>query len=141
MHKHSIQKYGPPLGILFLTAFTMIFFSSASDGRASGESAEELFKRGLSAEARLDLFGAREDFRKAIEIDPNLMGLLEHTAWFLYLNGFHNPECLRLFEECLPRSSDPNAVRQAIRKLRLFRHGSSMRGRLFGLVRRKTLGP
>lgn len=118
MHKHSIQKYGKPLGNIFLTAFMLIFFSSVSVGRASGESAEELFKRAQSAEARLDLFGAREDFRKAIKIDPNLMGLLEHTAWFLYLNGFHNPECLRLFEESLPRSSDPNAVRQAITQLR-----------------------
>ena len=91
---------------------------AVSPARALGESADELFERGQRAEARLDLFGARADFRRAMEIDPRLLGLIDHTAWFFYLNGFHGQECLRLFEGCLPLSSDPNAVRKAMAQLR-----------------------
>lgn len=96
----------------------LMFFGGMGHALAAGESAEALFKRGQEAEARLDLFGARADFRKAIEIDPTIPGLLEHTAWFLYLNGFHNQECLRILEACLPKASDPDAVRKAIAQLR-----------------------
>lgn len=96
----------------------MILFCGVGAVYPSEESAEELFERGQAAEARLDLFGARVDFRKALEMDRSIPGLLDHTAWFYYLNGFHNPECLRIFEECLPKASDPDAVRQAISQLR-----------------------
>ena len=96
----------------------LMFFVGMGHALAAGESAEALFKRGQEAEVRLDLFGARADFRKAIEIDPTIPGLLEHTAWFLYLNGFHNQECLRILEACLPKASDPDAVRKAISQLR-----------------------
>ncbi|MCX6975755.1 MAG: hypothetical protein NTZ94_15990 [Verrucomicrobia bacterium] len=53
-----------------------------------------------------------------MQIDRTIPGLIEHSVWFFYTAGFHNQECLQLFEECLPRSSDPRAVRSAISQLR-----------------------
>jgi thioredoxin-like negative regulator of GroEL len=101
-----------------LRFFLLILFCGVGAVYPSEESAEEVFERGQAAEARLDLFGARADFRRALEMDHSIPGLLDHTAWFYYLNGFHNQECLRIFEECLPKASDPDAVRQAISQLR-----------------------
>lgn len=39
-------------------------------------------------------------------------------AWFLYLNGFHDLECLKHLTEVLPHASDPPATRRAIDHLR-----------------------
>lgn len=118
MHKHLMHPYSQRLGKIVFQIFALILFCGAGNAIALGESAEELFARGQEAEARLDLFGARVDFRKAIEIDPSVLGLLEHTAWFFYLNGFHNQECLQVLEACLPKASSPDAVRTAISQLR-----------------------
>jgi len=76
------------------------------------------FKAGQTAEARLDLFGAREDFRNALRKNPSEPGLREHAAWFFYLNGFHDSECLRLLEDARGSSSDPRAVSGAMTQLK-----------------------
>jgi len=104
-----MHPYSQRLGKIVFQIFMLILFCGVGNAIALGESAEELFASGQEAEARLDLFGARADFRKAIEIDPSVLGLLEHTAWFLYLNGFHNQESLRALEACLPKASSPDA--------------------------------
>lgn len=118
MHKNFMHPCSQRLGKIVFQIFVLMLFCGGGHALALGERAEDLFDRGQKAEARLDLFGARADFRKAIEIDPSVPGLLEHTAWFLYLNGFHNQECLRVFEACLPKASSPDAVRMAISQLR-----------------------
>jgi tetratricopeptide (TPR) repeat protein len=118
MHKHLTHPCLRRLGKIAFKILVLIIFCGGGHALATGESAEEFFARGQKAEARLDLFGARSGFRKAIEIDPTIPGLLEHTAWFLYLNGFHNQECLRNLEACLPKASAPDAVRKAISQLR-----------------------
>jgi hypothetical protein len=118
MHKPLMRPNSQRLEKIVFQIFMLMLFCAAGSAFALGESAEALFERGQKAEARLDLFGARADFRKAIEIDPSVLGLLEHTAWFLYLNGFHNQECLSVFEECLPKASNPDAVRTSISQLR-----------------------
>jgi tetratricopeptide (TPR) repeat protein len=83
-----------------------------------GSRTASLFRQGQQAEARLDLFGAREIYREALATNPSYPGLREHTAWFLFLNEFHDPECLTLFEASLPTASDKTATRQAISLLR-----------------------
>lgn len=80
--------------------------------------AKDHYRMGLRAEERLDIFGAREHFREALRAQPQLPGLREHTAWFLYLNGFHDRECLGLFEECLPTATDRHATANAISHVR-----------------------
>lgn len=77
-----------------------------------------LMRQGDWFEARLDLFGAREFYRQALVTNPAHPGLREHTAWFLFLNEFHDRECLELFEAVLPTASDKAATRQAITLLR-----------------------
>lgn len=82
MHKHPIQICGKRYGFVVIRVFALMLICAVSPARALGESADELFERGQRAEARLDLFGARADFRRAMEIDPRLLGLIDHTAWF-----------------------------------------------------------
>jgi tetratricopeptide (TPR) repeat protein len=72
------------------------------------------FRKGINAETRLDLFGARDHFREAIRINPGNLGWKEHTAWFLYINGFQDRECLALFEEVKSHAADRRAVQRAI---------------------------
>ncbi len=78
----------------------------------------DLMQRGIQDEQKLDLFGARECFEEALKENPQQLGLVEHTAWFLYLNGFHNNECLELLEKTRSHSSDPHAVGMAISQLK-----------------------
>ena len=80
--------------------------------------AEELWRRGREAEGRLDLFGARDLYREALKFHPPQPGLHEYTAWFLFLNEFHDPFCLELFEAALPTASDKKATSTAITHLR-----------------------
>jgi tetratricopeptide (TPR) repeat protein len=80
--------------------------------------ATDLLRQGVSQEARLDLFGARQTFREALRSDPEQTGLVEHAAWFLYRNGFHDGECLELMEKARVRASDPKAASEAIDRLR-----------------------
>lgn len=75
------------------------------------------FRQGLNAESKLDLFGAREHFREAVQGNPSNRGWKEHTAWFLYINGFQDRECLALFEEISSHASDRTAVNRAISHL------------------------
>lgn len=82
------------------------------------EEIKDRYRSGLRAESRLDIFGAREHYREALRNQPGLPGLREHTAWFLYLNGFHDRECLRLLEECLPAATNRHATVNAISHVR-----------------------
>ncbi len=85
---------------------------------AGGPAAAALFRSGRQAAERLDLFGARDDLRAALQRDPSLPGLREYTAWLLFLNGFHDRECLGLFEQVRKSASDPRAVDSSIAMLR-----------------------
>lgn len=76
------------------------------------------FRQGLRAEARLDLFGARDHFRAAVLENPHNSGWKEHTAWFLYINGFQDRECLSLFEAVRTHAADRRAVNRAISHLK-----------------------
>jgi len=78
----------------------------------------DLLHRGIRDEQKLDLFGARDCFREALKENPQQPGLVEHTAWFLYLNGFHDNECLGLLEKTRPVSTSPHAVDMAIIQLK-----------------------
>ena len=73
-----------------------------------------LFQRGQKEADQLDLFGARVDLSKALESAPSLPGLREYTAWFLFLNGFHDRQCLELFKSLLPAAADPASTNKAI---------------------------
>ena len=72
MYKHPMHPNSQRLGKTVFQIFALILFCGVGNALELGESAEELFARGQEAEARLDLFGARADFRKAIEIDPSV---------------------------------------------------------------------
>jgi len=71
----------------------------------------------LRAEQGLRLFEARDLFLQAIEEPAPAVGSVEHAVWFLYLNGFHDRNTLRLMKALQPRATDPSAVARAIRHL------------------------
>jgi len=101
-----------PLAVLLATG---VFLQAP--GFTLANEAESAFEKGLAAEARLDLFGARGHFREAIGSNPEVGGWKEHTAWFLYINGFQDRECLALFREVLPHASDRRATERAVSHL------------------------
>jgi hypothetical protein len=39
----------------------------------------------------------------------------EHTAWFLFLNGFHDEECRDLLRQAAPAGQQPEAMERAAR--------------------------
>ena len=75
------------------------------------------FEKGLEAEKNLQLYEARDHFRAAVKESPDAPGVAEHTAWFLYLNGFHDKECLALLRQAAPKSQDPAAMERAARQV------------------------
>ena len=77
-----------------------------------------LWREGQEAEARLDLFGAREAYRSSLKANPTLPGLRENVAWFYILNEFQNHECLALFEALASNGANTGAIREAIAMLR-----------------------
>jgi tetratricopeptide (TPR) repeat protein len=83
----------------------------------TGVSAEPptTFERGRQAEQELRLDEARNLFRQAIQKNPDTPGLAEHTAWFLFMNGFHDEECRDLLRRAAPRSQEPSAMERAAR--------------------------
>jgi tetratricopeptide (TPR) repeat protein len=73
------------------------------------------FGRGEQAEKELRIYEARDLFRQALAENPNAPGAAEHTAWFLFLNGFHDEECRDLLRRAAPNSQEPAAMERAAR--------------------------
>jgi hypothetical protein len=60
------------------------------------------YKLGELAEKQLRLYDSRDLFREAIRSNPDAAGVLEHAAWFSFLNGFHDEECRDLLRRAIP---------------------------------------
>ena len=75
------------------------------------------FEDGLEAEKSLKLYEARDCFRKALKENPDAPGVAEHTAWFLFLNGFHDEECVTLFRQAGSKGQDSAAMERAARQV------------------------
>lgn len=73
------------------------------------------FQRGEQAEQELRIDEARDLFRRALAENPEAPGVAEHTAWFLFLNGFHDEECRDLFRRAAPQGQQPEAMERAAR--------------------------
>ena len=71
----------------------------------------------MQAESELRLFEARDLFREALREDPDAPGVAEHTAWFLFLNGFHDEECRDLLRKAAAASQQPEAMERAARQV------------------------
>ena len=69
-----------------------------------------LYQMGQLAESRSQLMDAREKYRSALQENPEDNSLREHYAWFLYSNGYHDKECLRLLERTLQSGNSPDPV-------------------------------
>jgi tetratricopeptide (TPR) repeat protein len=77
--------------------------------------ADTAFARGEKAEKQLRIYEARALFRQALKETPDVSGVAEHTAWFLFLNGFHDEECLNVLRRAAPKSQQPAAMERAAR--------------------------
>jgi len=73
------------------------------------------FERGLQAEQELRIDEARDLFREALAENPDTPGVAEHTAWFLFLNGFQDEECRDLMRRAAPTAQEPAAMERAAR--------------------------
>ncbi|NDE85826.1 MAG: hypothetical protein EB056_07400, partial [Verrucomicrobia bacterium] len=82
----------------------------------SASSAKE-YEEGLAAENRIEIFQAKNHFLKAMAHDPGVPGAGEHVAWFLFLNGFHDRDCLRLMQGAAPKGQFPEAMRRSARQV------------------------
>lgn len=71
----------------FLISLILILF--VSSGWAAESSGSSAFEHGLQFETKMELFPACHEFKKAIEAEPQNAGYVEHYAWFLFLNSFH----------------------------------------------------
>jgi tetratricopeptide (TPR) repeat protein len=76
---------------------------------------DPISKRGELAEQELRLYDARDLFRQAIRNNPDAAGVLEHAAWFSFLNGFHDEQCLALLRQAIPKAQEPAALERAAR--------------------------
>ena len=76
------------------------------------------YQQGQLAEGQQQILQAREDYQKALASNPEQKDLREHYAWFLYANGYHDKECLRLLEQSLPDAADPAGIFNAIIEVR-----------------------
>jgi tetratricopeptide (TPR) repeat protein len=87
--------------------------------QASGEAvpATKEYEEGLAAENRIEIFQAKNHFLKALANDPDIPGASEHVAWFLFLNGFHDRDCLRLMQGAAPKGQFPDAMQRATRQV------------------------
>ena len=81
---------------------------------ASAEAAAT-FERGREAENELRIDEARDLFRQAMLETPDAPGVAEHTAWFLFLNGFQDEECRDLMRRAAPTAQEPAAMERAAR--------------------------
>ena len=87
---------------------------------SSTVSALNLLQQGNLAESQQQLLTAREDYRRALAQNPDDSMLREQYAWFLYSNGYHDKECLRLLEASLRggTASNPGGIFNAIVEIR-----------------------
>jgi hypothetical protein len=76
------------------------------------------YQKAQLAEVQQQILQARDDFRRALARNPEQKDLREHYAWFLYANGYHDQECLRLLEQTLPDAADPVRIFNAIVEVR-----------------------
>lgn len=84
--------------------FSLVLLSVSFAEAAPDNSEYQMFKDGLTLEKNLQIYRARDLFRKVIaEKTPN-QGFLEHYAWFLHYNGF-SEEAALVFLKAL--ESDP----------------------------------
>ncbi|MEY2906781.1 MAG: hypothetical protein RLZZ408_1252 [Verrucomicrobiota bacterium] len=67
-----------------------------------------LFQQAQLAESQVQLAKAREQYRAALQQNPEDPVLRAKYAWFLYSNGFHDKECLRLLERSLQSGATPD---------------------------------
>lgn len=79
---------------------------------------------GELAEGQVQIARAKEEYAKSWAEHPEKDSIREKYAWFLYSNGYHDKECLRLLESSLQGScSDPvgffNAITEVRSELRL----------------------
>ena len=77
--------------------------------------ADTAFSRGEKAEKQLRIYEARDLFRQALRETPDVSGVAEHTAWFFFLNGFHDEECFNLLRRAARKSEQPAAMERAAR--------------------------
>ena len=77
--------------------------------------ADTAFSHGEKAEKQLRIYEARALFRQALRETPDASGVAEHTAWFFFLNGFHDEECLHVLRRTAPKSEQPAAMERAAR--------------------------
>jgi hypothetical protein len=79
-----------------------------------------LFQMAQLSESQVQLVKAREEYRAALQQNPEDSVLRAKYAWFLYSNGFHDRECLRLLEKSLQSgaTSDPVSCFNAIVEVR-----------------------
>ncbi|MFY8221921.1 MAG: tetratricopeptide repeat protein [Pirellulales bacterium] len=96
------------IAILWLGVLSFTFNGAAAEAAAT-------FERGLQAESELRIDEARDLFRQALLETPDAPGVAEHTAWFLFLNGFHDEECRDLLRRAAPQSQEPAAMERAAR--------------------------
>jgi thioredoxin-like negative regulator of GroEL len=73
------------------------------------------YQLGERAEKELRLYEARDFFRQAVHEKPDSAGVVEHAAWFSFLNNFHDEECRDLLRQAMPRAQEPAAMERAAR--------------------------
>jgi Flp pilus assembly protein TadD len=79
--------------------------------------ADTAYTRGEKAEKELRIYEARDLFRIALREQPQPKGVAEHIAWFLFLNGFHDEECLTVLRQAAPQAEAPAAMDRAARQV------------------------
>jgi hypothetical protein len=79
-----------------------------------------LFQMAQLSESQTQLLKARDQYGAALQQHPEDSTLREQYAWFLYSNGYHDIECLRLLETSLQggHSSNPVSLFNAIVEVR-----------------------
>ena len=69
-----------------------------------------LFQMAQLSESQTQLLKARDQYKAALLEHPEDSVLREQYAWFLYANGYHDKECLRLLEKSLQSRNASNPV-------------------------------
>lgn len=92
-----------------------LYFLMVLTGLSLAQAGE--FEQGLEAEKNIKLYEARDLFRAAVKANPDTSGVAEHTAWFLFLNGFHDEECVGLLRKAGPSGQDSAAMERAARQV------------------------
>lgn len=96
------------IAILWLGMLSFMFVDASAEAATS-------FERGRQAENELRIDEARDLFRQALQETPDAPGVAEHTAWFLFLNGFQDEECRDLMRRAAPTAQEPAAMERAAR--------------------------